>query len=127
MIFGVLLPEYKRFSVILQLLIREQVFGMPKSAYRARLRDSYRFPGFTPALIVHGLFGDPHARVIPLTRRSKKRHAQVVAASGAAGMTANRGWCETFLRGALALTGLTRGSAPKMDPLNNAIELPLLP
>jgi hypothetical protein len=32
---------------------------MPKSAKTKRLRDSYRFPGFHPALTVGGLFGDP--------------------------------------------------------------------
>ena len=44
---------------------------MPKLTKTKRLRDSYRFPGFHPALTVVGLFGDPHARVIRLTRRSK--------------------------------------------------------
>ena len=38
-----------------------------------QLRDSYRFAGFYPASTVTGVFGDPKARVIPLTRRSKKR------------------------------------------------------
>ena len=42
---------------------------MAKSTKTKRLRDSYRFPGFHPALTVVGLFGDPHARVIRLTRR----------------------------------------------------------
>jgi hypothetical protein len=54
------------------------VARMPKSTKTKRLRDSYRFPGFHPALIVVGLFGDPHARVIRLTRRSKKNHVRGV-------------------------------------------------
>jgi hypothetical protein len=41
---------------------------MPKLTKTKRLRDSYRFPGFHPALTVRGLFGDPHARVMGLTR-----------------------------------------------------------
>jgi hypothetical protein len=40
-----------------------------------RLRDLYRFPGFVPRLGVHGVFGDPHAVVIALVRRRKKRSA----------------------------------------------------
>jgi hypothetical protein len=62
---------------------------MPKLIKTKRLRDSYRFPGFHPALTVTGLFGDPHARVISLTRRSKKRRAEFVAGYKADGMTAN--------------------------------------
>jgi len=62
---------------------------MPKSTKTKRLRDSYGFPGFHPALTVTGLFGDPHARVISLTRRSKKRRAEFVAGYKAGGMTAN--------------------------------------
>src|SRR5215471_4239412 len=66
---------------------------MPKSSKAKRLRDSYRFPGFHPALTVVGLFGDPHARVIRLTRRSKKAHAEYAAASNGDGTTAN---CDGF-------------------------------
>jgi hypothetical protein len=62
---------------------------MPKFTKTKRLRDSYRFPGFHPALTVTGLFGDPHARVIGLTRRSKKRRAEFVAGSKVGGMTAD--------------------------------------
>jgi hypothetical protein len=46
---------------------------MPKSEKKKRLRDSYRFRGFHPSLTVGGLFGDLHAPVVRLTRRSKKR------------------------------------------------------
>ena len=40
-----------------------------------RLEDAYRFPGFYPKPWVGGIFGDPKARVIRLTRRSKKQFA----------------------------------------------------
>jgi hypothetical protein len=45
------------------------------STKRRRLRDAYRFPGFRPIEEVRGVFGDPHARIVTLVRRSKKRHA----------------------------------------------------
>lgn len=38
-----------------------------------RLADAYRFPGFTPSLILKGIFGDQKARVIQLTRKKKKQ------------------------------------------------------
>jgi hypothetical protein len=62
---------------------------MPKLTKTKRLRDSYRFPGFHPALTVVGLFGDPHARVIRLTRRSKKPCAGYVGAYNGGGTTVN--------------------------------------
>jgi hypothetical protein len=62
---------------------------MPKLTKTKRLRDSYRFPGFHPALTVVGLFGDPHARVIRLTRRSKKPCAEYVVAYNGGGTTVN--------------------------------------
>src|SRR5712692_4802103 len=45
-----------------------------------RLWDTYRFPGFRPSPTVHGIFGDPTARVIRLHRRGKKQAAARVAA-----------------------------------------------
>ncbi|MGH2397818.1 MAG: hypothetical protein ACRDFW_12740 [bacterium] len=53
----------------------------PSSTRRARreLRDAYRFPGFTPSRTIVGIFGDPHARIITLTRRAKKQSAVLVA------------------------------------------------
>src|SRR6266571_2629701 len=69
---------------------------MPKSIKTKRLRDSYRFPGFHPALTVAGVFGDPHAFVIRLTRRSKKRRAEFVVGYRAGGMTANCAVSEIF-------------------------------
>src|SRR6202162_5970358 len=58
------------------------------STKRRRLRDAYRFVGFRPLEQVRGMFGDRHARVIRLVRRSKKRPAAVVGRCGRAGMTA---------------------------------------
>lgn len=40
-----------------------------------RLYDEYRYAGFTPAVTVKGLFGDPKARILVLKRRQKKRYA----------------------------------------------------
>src|SRR5260370_40401726 len=45
------------------------------SIKRRRLLDAYRFPGFRPIEEVRGVFGDPHARIVTLVRRSKKRPA----------------------------------------------------
>lgn len=49
---------------------------MAATPKRKRLLDAYRFPGFAPRAEVHGIFGDPRARVIPLVRRSKKQSAR---------------------------------------------------
>jgi hypothetical protein len=40
---------------------------------RRTLSDLYCFPGCKPKSIVHGVFGDSHARVIKLVRRGKKQ------------------------------------------------------
>src|SRR5262249_54581 len=48
---------------------------------RRRLWDAYCFPGVRPQPTVHGVFGDPKARVIKLKRRSKKRFADAVVVS----------------------------------------------
>ncbi len=39
---------------------------------RQTLSELYHFPGCKPKRTVHGVFGDPHARVIKLTRQGKK-------------------------------------------------------
>jgi hypothetical protein len=44
-----------------------------------RLWDAYRFPGFSPAHTLLGIFGDPRARVICLLRKGKKLFAVLVA------------------------------------------------
>jgi len=59
------------------------------STKRRRLRDAYRFPGFRPMEEVRGVFGDPHARIVTLARRSKKRHAEHADASIPGGMIAS--------------------------------------
>jgi hypothetical protein len=46
------------------------------SMKRRLLLDAYRFPGFRPVEDLCGVFGDPHARVVRLVRRSKKRRAE---------------------------------------------------
>ena len=45
---------------------------------KRQLNDEYTFPGFRVKPVVHGVFGDPKARVVTLVRRSKK-HAAVTA------------------------------------------------
>jgi len=45
---------------------------------KRQLLDEYRFPGFRPRADVHGVFGDPKARVIRLERTQKKRSVDVV-------------------------------------------------
>lgn len=42
---------------------------------RQTLSDLYRFPGFRPKKTMHGIFGDPNARIIKLSRRGKKLFA----------------------------------------------------
>ena len=60
------------------------LFSFEKTCYEScmkkkTLRDSYRFPGFTPQRTVIGIFGDSYARVIRLTRRGKKQFVASVA------------------------------------------------
>src|SRR2546423_2729052 len=63
---------------------------------RRRLWDAYCFPGFRPQPTVCGVFGDPIARVIRLTRRSKKRLVAVAVASRWAGTIARCGVWAVF-------------------------------
>jgi len=56
-----------------------------------RLPDTYRFPGFRPAAIVRGIFGDPMARIVALQRRRKNRPAVSAVNPGAPITTASRG------------------------------------
>src|ERR1700682_959324 len=58
-----------------------------------RLWDTYSFCGFRPEPTVHGIFGDPKARVIKLNRRSKKQHVGAAVASRWAGTTARSAGC----------------------------------
>jgi hypothetical protein len=43
-----------------------------------RLWDAYRFPGFRPRATVHGIFGDPKARVVHLERRLRSYHPRLI-------------------------------------------------
>src|SRR2546429_5600686 len=67
---------------------------MGRSAKRRRgLWDTFWFPGFRLQPTVHGIFGDPKARVITLNRRSKKRAAGAAVMSRWAGTTGKFGGC----------------------------------
>ena len=57
------------------------------SKRKRRLWDTYAFPGFHPKPTVRGVFGDPKARVVTLTRRSKNQFAAAVVARILAGTT----------------------------------------
>lgn len=57
---------------------------------KRQLSDAYRFEGFRPQEgKMRGIFGKPQARILPLTRRSKKHAAGSVAPYNADGMTAS--------------------------------------
>jgi len=59
---------------------------------KRRLTDAYHFPPFTPQQTVSGIFGDPKARVIRLTRRQKKRSADGVVRHTGLSTTASSAW-----------------------------------
>lgn len=69
---------------------------MPKHRRKRRLWDMYRFPGFQPSTTVKGIFGNPNARVIVLTRRPKKRAAERAAACSRDGTIGRREVCAIF-------------------------------
>lgn len=54
-----------------------------------RLADTYTFPGFRPETTVCGIFGDPKARIVTLTRRSKKHSVAPAERSTRVGTTAS--------------------------------------
>jgi hypothetical protein len=69
------------------------------------LRDAYRFPGFIPRRTIRGLFGDPQARVVPLTRRAKKQSAGPVArriVAGTIGANARSAICRAAISGSIS-------------------------
>ncbi len=76
-----------------------------------RLRDIYRFPGFTPYSSLRGVFGDHRAVVIRLGRRQKKRSAASVAKSNFAITTSDLGKCVIFPVETDASTWTTRDGA----------------
>jgi len=61
-----------------------------------QLRDQYRHPGFYPSRAVGIATWDDGARIIRLTRRSKKRFAVAVRLSTEDGTIAEYGEYETF-------------------------------
>ena len=58
-----------------------------------RLRDAYRFPGFVPLAAVQGVFGDPKAVIVKLSRRRKKRYAVNVGNGAAVTTTTGSSKC----------------------------------
>jgi hypothetical protein len=62
---------------------------------KRHLSDTYSFEGFRPADEVRGIFGKPKARILSLTRRSKKQPAVNVAPCKEGGMTAGSSWYGT--------------------------------
>ncbi len=69
-----------------------------------KLEDAYRFPSFHPLPNIRGVFGDPFARVITLTRREKKRLAAPVAVFTRGITTVKADVFETFPAVAFAST-----------------------
>ena len=65
---------------------------MAKSCRGHRLRDAYRLPGFVPAAIVSGVFGDPLVRVLTLRRHQKKQPVEFVGVDTAAFMIRSFAW-----------------------------------
>jgi len=63
---------------------------MPNAIQKKYLWDTYRFPGFKPSRTLDGVFGDRMARVIRLSRRSKKQSAGSAARFDPVGMTRRR-------------------------------------
>ncbi|MGH7774356.1 MAG: hypothetical protein ACREQA_19190 [Candidatus Binatia bacterium] len=69
-----------------------------RSKRKRRLWDGYAFPGFRPQATVRGVFGDPKARVITLTRRSKKHSVEPAERSTRVGTTGSGGRSSTLAR-----------------------------
>lgn len=63
---------------------------------RKQLRDEYGYPGFYPSLYVEIAKWDADARVVRLTRRSKKRYVELVARRPEAGTTARHIECGIY-------------------------------
>ena len=72
------------------------------------LLDAYRFAGFRPLPQLVGVFGDAHARVVRLVRRSKKRPVAAVVGSIGDGTTVLPGVSAICLAGAIASTSSSR-------------------
>jgi hypothetical protein len=78
------------------------------SAKRRRLLDAYRFAGFRRLDEVRGVFGDPHARVVTLVRRSKKRPAARAEENIPGGAIVSFVWLGTFRPAACACSWSSR-------------------
>jgi hypothetical protein len=63
---------------------------------KRRLWDAYAFRGFRPESTVRGIFGDPKARIIRLSRRSKKHYAVHADALTMVGMIVPSVSCAIF-------------------------------
>ena len=67
---------------------------MDKERQKEELRDRYRHPGFSPSVKVEVAQWDEGARIIRLTRRSKKLFAAFVGQRNRAGTTEGCGELE---------------------------------
>lgn len=67
---------------------------------RRTLSDLYHFPGCKPKGAVHGVFGDPRARVIKLVRQGKKLLVGYVARFIEPIVLAKSDWSAIFPAGA---------------------------
>ena len=81
---------------------------MPTSKKSKRLLDAYRFAGLRPLQQLVGVFGDAHARVVRLVRRSKKRPVAAVAGYTEDGTTALPGVPAICPAGPIASTSSSR-------------------
>jgi hypothetical protein len=63
---------------------------------RRVLSDLYQFPGCKPKRTVHGVFGNPHARVIKLVRQGKKLFVGYAARSIEPIVLAKSDWSAIF-------------------------------
>jgi len=67
---------------------------------RRVLSDLYQFPGCKPKRTVHGVFGDPNARVVKLVRQGKKLLVGYVARFIEPIVLEKSGWSAIFPAGA---------------------------
>jgi hypothetical protein len=71
---------------------------------RRVLSDLYQFPGCRPKSTVHGVFGDPNARVVKLVRQGKKLLVGYVARSIEPIVLEKSGWSAISPAGAPEFT-----------------------
>jgi hypothetical protein len=69
---------------------------MQKSLSKKSLLDGYKFIGFKTSGIAKGKLGDKYARVLRLSRRSKKVYALSAGDCTEVGTTEVSSWCEIF-------------------------------